>query len=235
LQLVNFIRAHLKDLDAGLRHIVLAQEEIMMKRLSIIMSLLVIGLTFLGCSQQMSGQGDAGWVTLLDGSNPKTLDNWNRIGDANWRTEDGAIVADKGKGGHLVSKNSYKDFQIRAEFWADHTTNSGIFIRISDPKNIGAKTAYEVNIYDQRPGQEYGTGAIVNFATVSPMPKAGGKWNTYEITAKGSRLTVVLNGTKTVDIQHGQFPDGPFSLQFGNREKEPGGAIKWRKVQIRPL
>jgi len=39
----------------------------------------------------------------LDGSNPKTLDNWNRIGDANWRAEDGAIVADKGKGGHLVS------------------------------------------------------------------------------------------------------------------------------------
>jgi hypothetical protein len=68
--------------------------------------LLVIELTVLGCSPQMSGQGDAGWVTLLDGSNPKTLDNWNRIGDANRRAEDGAIVADKGKGGHLVSKNS---------------------------------------------------------------------------------------------------------------------------------
>ncbi len=208
-----------------------------MKSLSVITrGLLVIGLTVSGCSQQMAGQGDAGWVTLLDGSNPKTLDNWNRIGDANWRAEDGAIVADRGKGGHLVSKNSYKDFQIRAEFWADHTTNSGIFIRISDPKQIGSKTAYEVNIYDQRPGQEYGTGAIVNFATVSPMPKAGGKWNTYEITAKGPQLTVVLNGIKTVDIQHGQFSEGPFSLQFGNRDKgAPGGAIKWRKVQIRPL
>ena len=54
----------------------------------------------------MSNRGDPGWITLLDGSNPKTLDNWNRIGDANWRAEDGAIVADKGKGGHLVSKNS---------------------------------------------------------------------------------------------------------------------------------
>src|SRR5206468_4578020 len=63
----------------------------------------------------------------------KGLENWNRIGDANWRAEDGAIVADRGKGGFLVSKNAYRDFQIRAEFWADHTTNSGVFIRCSDP------------------------------------------------------------------------------------------------------
>jgi hypothetical protein len=203
---------------------------------AVAMGLLVIGLTGLGCSSQKSGQGDAGWITLLDGSNAKTLDNWNRLGDANWRAEDGAIVADKGKGGNLVSKNSYKDFQIRAEFWADHTTNSGIFFRISDVKTIGSKTGYEANIYDQRPEPEYGTGAIVNFAKVSPMPKAGGKWNTYEITAKGPQLTIVLNGIKTVDIQHGQFPEGPFSLQFGNLDKgAPGGAIKWRIVQIKPL
>ncbi len=204
-----------------------------MKRLSVItMGLLVIGFTVSGCST--TATRDAGWITLIDGANG--LDNWNRVGDANWRAEDGAVVADKGKGGHLVSKNSYKDFQIRAEFWADHTTNSGIFIRISDPKNIGAKTAYEVNIYDQRPEPDFGTGAIVNFAKVSPMPKAGGKWNTYEITAKGSQLTVVLNGVQTVNIQHGQFPAGPISLQFGNRDKgAPGGAIKWRKVQIKPL
>ena len=67
------------------------------------------------------------------------------------------------------------------------------------------------------------------------MPKAGG-WNNYEITAKGSHLTIVFNGSKTVDIQHAQFTEGPISLQFANREKgTPGGAIKWRKVQIRPL
>jgi len=208
-----------------------------MKSSSLIsMGLLVIGVTVFACSQQMSGQGDAGWVTLLDGSNPNTLDNWNRVGDANWRVEDGAVVADKGKGGNLVSKNSYKDFQIRAEFWADHNTNSGIYIRITDPKTISSKTAYEVNIYDQRPDSEYGTGAIVNVGKVSPMPKAGGKWNTYEIMAKGPQLTVMLNGIKTVDIQHGQFPEGPISLQFANLDKgAPGGPIKWRKVQIKPL
>ena len=158
-----------------------------MKRLSVIaMGLLVIGIAVFGCAQ-MSGQ-DARWITLVDGT--AGLDNWNRVGDANWRAEDGAIVADKGKGGYLVSKNSYKNFQIRAEFWADHTTNSGIFVRLSDPAKITSKNSYEVNIYDQRPEPAYGTGAIVDFAAVSPMPKAGGKWNTFEITAKGSQLIV---------------------------------------------
>ena len=208
-----------------------------MKRLSAItMGLLVIALTVFGCAQ-MSSLMDTGWVTLIDGE--KGLENWNRVGNANWRAEGGAIVADKGTGNanYLVSKNSYKDFQIRAEFWADHTTNSGIYIRAGDPVKIGVKNAYEVNIYDQRPGQEYATGGIVDFAKV-PVPivhKAGGKWNTILITAKGSNLIVELNDVQTVNIQNGQFAQGPFALQFGNHGKVPGGAIKWRKVQIKPL
>jgi hypothetical protein len=37
---------------------------------------------------------------------------------------------------------------------------------------------HEVNIFDRRPDPTYGTGAIVDVAKVSPMPKAGGQWNT---------------------------------------------------------
>src|SRR5436309_15491937 len=138
-----------------------------MKRLSVITTgLLVIGISVIGCTYMPGGQSDTGWTTLIDGTTG--LDNWNRIGDANWRAEDGAIVADKGAGGYLVSKNSYKDFQIRAEFWADDTTNSGVFLRCTDPNQITATNAYEVNIYDQRPEPSYGTGAIVNVAAVAP-------------------------------------------------------------------
>ena len=86
-----------------------------------------------------------------------------------------------------------------------------------------------MNIYDQRPEPDYGTGAIVNFAKVSPMPKAGGKWNTYEITAKGSQLIVVLNGTRTADVQDNKHARGPFSLQHS------AGVVKFRKVEIKPL
>jgi hypothetical protein len=70
---------------------------------------------------------------------------------------------------------------------------------------------------------------------VPPIYKAEGKWNTFEITAKGSQLTVVFNGTQTVNIQDSKFAQGPFSLQFGNHGKAPGGVIKWRKVEVRPL
>jgi hypothetical protein len=205
-----------------------------MKRLSgIAMGLLFVAVTVFGCAQ-MSSLMDTGWVTLIDGE--KGLENWNRIGDANWRAEDGAIVADKGKGGYLVSKNAYKDFQIRAEFWADHTTNSGIMFRLSDPNKIGSATAYEANIYDQAPRPEFGTGSITGFAKVNPIFKAGGKWNTYEISVKGSEITLKLNGVETVTLQDSKFSSGPLSLQYLTGPKgAPGGPIRWRKVQIKPL
>jgi hypothetical protein len=205
----------------------------MKNSLAVVAALLVVSLSIVGCAH--TSGSDAGWVTLIDGT--KGLDNFDRVGDANWRTEDGAIVADKGKGGFLVSKNAYKDFQLRAEFWADHTTNSGIFMRCADPKVITDKSCYEANIFDQRPDPTYATGGIVHVAPVAKPVKAGGKWNTYEITAKGSELVVVLNGVETSRLKHSQFAQGPIALQFGNipPKGDPGGAIKWRKVQVKPL
>src|SRR5689334_3852891 len=198
-----------------------------MKRWSgIAVGLLVGTAAVLGASSQSSGQAPGGWVTLFDG---KSLDSWNQVGDANWRLADGAVQADKGSG-FLVSKNSYGDFEIKAEFWVDDDANSGIFIRCSDPQKLTAELCYEVNIFDKRPDPSYGTGAIVNVAKVVPMPKAGGKWNTYEIVAKGSKFTVTLNGQKTVDgAEDGQHKAGPIGLQYG------AGVVKFRKVEIKKL
>ena len=176
-----------------------------------------------------AAQAGPGWVTLLD---DKNMGDWDRVGESNWRMEDGAVVADKRTGesaAHLVSKNSYKDFVLHVEFWASDDANSGIFIRCADPKKITDRSCYEVNIFDQRKDPTYGTGGIVHFVEVNPMPKAGGKWNTFEITAKGRQITVVLNGAKTAELHNGLFEQGPFTLQHG------AGVIKFRKVAIKPL
>lgn len=173
---------------------------------------------------------DDGWVTLLDQGRKG---EWNEVGRANWEMKDGVLVANKLEGkdyAYLVSKSIYKDFQIYAEFWVDDDANSGIFIRCEKPNAIDGKSCYEVNVFDKRPDPSYGTGAIVGTAKVDPMPKAGGKWNTYEITAQGSHLVAVLNGQKTADVQDSKHPNGgPIALQYG------AGVVKFRLVKMKPL
>jgi len=194
----------------------------------------VLGVILLAGCVHFSG----GWITLIDGE--RGIGNFLRSGDANWRAEGGAIVADRGSGmgGYLLTRESYADFELRAEFFAESTTNSGIFLRLSDPSNITPMHGYEVNIYDDRPGPEYGTGAIVGFAPI-PLPsphKAGGRWNLLEIRAEGSQITVRLNGVQTVQLRDGRFPAGPVALQFGNGfDGRPGGPIHWRRLEIRRL
>ena len=185
-----------------------------------------------GVGSAAVAQSGGQWTTIFDGKN---LDNFNTVGDANWRIEDGSLVADKGNG-FLVTKNNYGDFEMRVEFWADEDANSGIYIRCADPQKILATNCYEVNIFDKRPQPIYGTGAIVDLAKVDPMPKAAGKWNVFEITAKGSRMSVVLNGQTTVDgAEDTKFATGPFALQFAPGVVKDKGVIKFRKVELRPL
>jgi len=178
---------------------------------------------------QASGQTGEGWVTLLD---DQSMGDWDQLGETNWRMEDGAVVADNRTSenpAYLVSQTPYENFELYIEFWASDDANSGIFIRCSDPTDIHDMSCYEVNIFDQRGDPTYGTGGIVRFSEVDPMPKAGGKWNTYEITADGRDLVVVLNGEETARLRNGMFTEGPFALQHG------AGTIKFRKVAIKPL
>src|SRR5580700_1685941 len=60
-------------------------EDIVMKRWSALgAALLLVGFAAFSTSHPVSA--DDGWVTLFDG---KSLDNFNTIGTANWRVEDG--------------------------------------------------------------------------------------------------------------------------------------------------
>jgi hypothetical protein len=210
-------------------------EEITMQRTSTRALVVAVGLVIIAGAALYgvpgaTGQTGPGWVTLFDG---KAIgDEWTRVGETNWRVEDGAIVADKRTSkdaAHLVTKAKYKDFQVHVEFWASDDANSGVFLRCQDPATITDRSCYEANIFDQRQDPTYGTGGIVHFVEVNPMPKAGGKWNTYEITAKGRQITVVLNGQKTAELHNGLFAEGHLTLQHG------AGVIKFRKVAIKPL
>jgi len=184
-----------------------------------------------GCASMSGGSPDAGWQTLLDGG--KGFDeNWQPIGGANWRVVDGVVQADsgeKGKPSFLMTKLPYGDFVLRVEFWVSDDANSGIYMRCPDLANITDMTCTEANIFDQRPDPTYGTGAITHLSPIGDMPKAGGKWNTFEITAQGPRIVVVMNGTKTGETDKAHALRGNIGLQWAQ------GVVKFRSVEIKPL
>lgn len=200
-----------------------------MKRpISVVMMMLAVALTVFGCGHQLPSQG---WITLIDGD--KGMENWDILGGGNWRGEAGAIQADKNKekgASILVSKRSFKNFELYTEFWASEETNSGVYVRAPNPKQVNtASGAYEVQIWDKNPNAHYSTGSLVNVASVKPIYKAGGKWNTYEVYANGPEITVKLNGEVTVSARDSKSPEGRIGLQFNQ------GPIKFRKLLVREL
>ena len=193
-------------------------------RYAALLTVTIVGLSGFVPGSHLAAQG--GWTTLFDGT---SLKGWNRLGDANWEIVDGAVQATKGGASFLVTPDSYADFQLTLEVWASDDANSGVFIRCQDPKNIAATNAYEVNIYDKRPDPTYRTGSIVDVAKPMVNIDAGGLWNTFDITAQGTKLTVIMNGQKTVEVDHKAYARGPIALQYG------AGTVRFRNVRIRTL
>ncbi len=156
------------------------------------------------------------------------ISHWNLIGDANWRMEEGALVADEGRG-HAVSPDQYGNFELSLEFWAGENSNSGIYFRCISGETINTSNCYEANIFDSREDQSGGTGSIVGVAPPSETIKTEGRWNSYQVRAEGNHLVIVLNGITTVDTQHDGFDRGYVALQFA------GGGLKFRNVSIQEL
>ncbi|MSO83176.1 MAG: DUF1080 domain-containing protein [Acidobacteria bacterium] len=171
------------------------------------------------------GQAEAGWVTLFDGKN---FNNWTMTGNANWHIADGLAEADVPRG-FLVSRQSYGDFDLRAEVWTRPESNGGILFRITDPRDPGIENGYELNINDTRKDQDGRTGSIVNVAKPLVKFDSGNIWVTVEITARGPRMTAKLNGTLTAEATDSKYARGPVALQAA------GGLVRYRNVQIREI
>jgi hypothetical protein len=194
-------------------------------RLTAIAIVLVIaaaaGLTHVPAAAQTGG----GFKNLFNG---KDLSNWNVTGNADWQVKDGIIEATKARG-FLVTKESYTDFELRADVWTTPDSNGGILFRITKPEDPGIENGYELNINDKRADQTGRTGSIVNVAKPLVQFDAGDKWVTAVITAKGPHMVGTLNGIKTAEADDAKYKSGPVSLQAA------GGIVRYKNVQIREL
>jgi len=167
-------------------------------------------------------------VALFDGY---SLRGWQVFGGADWSVSGGEILAGGEGDGFLATAGEYGDFYLRVEFQVEATVNSGIFIRCRDRVDINPYTCYEINIWDDHPKQEARTGAIV-FRFMPPMAHVDtvGRWNTYEITARGGQLEARVNGTLTAVLEDADPSPGFIALQRAGQ-----GFARFRNLELKLL
>jgi 3-keto-disaccharide hydrolase len=124
-------------------------------------------------------------------------------------------------------------------------SDSGIYLRGSSKGqvNIWCWPIGSGEVYGYRMDKSMSPEVRAGVTPRSQADKPVGEWNSFEITMKGDRLTVVLNG-KTV-IENAELPGmpkrGPLEFQHhGGFSKDgrplgPPSVVQFRNIQIKPL
>jgi len=165
--------------------------------------------------------------------NGKDLTGWEPMTpDKNhWTVSDGELLNTAG-GANLKSTRAFDDFQLHFEVNCPKDGNSGIYLR----------GRYELQIeYQDVDANDplHSIGSIYSFvAPASMLPRTPGKWEMFDVTLIGRRISIVRNGTKTVDNQ--EIP-GPTGGALDANEAEPGpfyiqgdhtGGLRFRNLRI---
>ncbi len=199
-----------------------------------------------------------GWQLLWDG---KTLDGW--VGEKGgckappskgWEIKDGILtvlptsrivngkweklpkeVAALGGGGDLVTKESFKDFDLKLDFRLTACANSGIKY-FYDRDRFGG-TCEEYQLLDAgHPDSRHGKNGNRRVASLYDMIPANaedvvkplGEWNTARIVSKGSHVEHWLNGKKVLEFERGSeefrkiVAASKYKASEKNEKKNPG-------------
>jgi len=164
---------------------------------------IVLALFIASCGSY-NVDSEKGFETLFNGQN---LDGW--VGNKeSYKAINGMIVVDPnggGSGGNLFAEDEYSDFILRFEFQLTPGGNNGLAVH-APSEGDAAYEGMELQILDNtaakyadlKPYQYHGSvyGVIpAKRGYLNPV----GQWNSQEVTIKGSKVKVILNGTTIVD------------------------------------
>ncbi len=141
-----------------------------------------------------------------------TQDLSNATNAEHWKWENGELVAKDHE--TLWTKDSYSNFILDLDFKVAKESNSGVFLRSGNIKDVLA--APEIQVHENTDGSKYGMVAAI-YDAMPPkkdMSKPVGEWNHYTLTCKDSVITVVFNGEEVIHAdlndwkEVGKNPDG---------------------------
>jgi hypothetical protein len=204
-----------------------------------------------------NGRDFNGWTVAARGGGPSL-----NPADAGWKLENGIIVGGQAgpgqRGGSLVSQARFKDFELELDFMlaeqpaasdgscTNCTYNSGVSLRTGYQVNFGRREAGEfVGVVVHRVHPKAIRGNVLWLDTGDekfPNLRKKEDWNHVQISFKGPRLQVTLNGTKICDVTDNPSEAawkeaGPISFQWPHGGEAGGfaGFAKFRNARIRDL
>lgn len=177
--------------------------------------------------------------------NGKNLDEWVVDTPGLWRVENGMIIG-KSPGlkynDFLRTKKHYKNFILKVTFQMTDETgkaNSGVQFRSKPMEGSHEVIGYQADMGQQYWGCLYDESrrkkvlVQASAEAVAKLNKSG--WNEYVITARGNRITLDLNGVKSVEwveTEAGIEQSGFLALQLHGG---PPLEMKFKDLKIKVL
>lgn len=217
----------------------------------------IAGQTAVRCHGEQSDR--PGFAVLFDG---KDLSAWSMGPDKSWVVEDGVIALKRGDYDgkehnldYMWTKEPYEDFILALEFKVPEKANSGVFLRTSDLKDP-VFTGIEVQVSNSHAKPQLTRGGTVGaiYDCQAPQKNAAkppGQWQQMQVTCKGPKITVVLNGELVNEMDLDQWaeprknPDGsdnkfPRALKDFARKgyiglQDHGRPVWYRNIVIKKL
>jgi hypothetical protein len=207
--------------------------------------------TALTCAGSLALADSGGWKPLFDG---KSLDGWEHVGPGKMVVEGGTIKTVGGMGLLWYTRETLGDCTIKVVYkTTSKVSNSGVFVRIAaKPKDewYAVHHGYEIQI-NEGDDPYHRTGAVYSMSKALADPGKIGEWNTMEITLKGPRILVTLNGVKVQDFdpstatiperkktyepERGPRPEkGYFGIQ-NHDDYSKGAEVYFKEISVKPL
>jgi hypothetical protein len=235
----------------------------------------VLAASLATTSPTLSAQSKGQWKPLFDGKDlagwtlaPGRGGGTGAAGVAApaWKVEDGALIGGQAapgtRTGGLQTIDQYRDFELEldfmlAEYEKDRpakpeppwTYNSGVYVRTGYQVNIGRNEATEfIGVVVHRVSAKAIRGNVLWLDTGDekfPNLRKKEGWNHLQISFRGPRLQVWLNGTQICDVTDNPTDPaeakwqeaGPIGLQWPSASEAGGfaGFVKYRNIRIREL
>jgi hypothetical protein len=164
----------------------------------------------------------------------------------------GAVRCRPGKGGTIYTVEDYADFVARLEIQLPPGGNNGLAIRYPGSGDTAYGGMCELQVLDDHyekatgqqidPRQAHGS-AYGMVAAARGYQHPLGEWNFEEVTVKGSKIRVELNGTTILDCDLSEVKEFMANSKHPGKDRTSGhfgfaghnDPVAFRKVQIKRL